>query len=117
MRLVGEILTTTKWNSKDRILEVLEEERAAMRADLPASGHATAAVRASAGFSETALIMDSVNGVNAYHTLDEVCGLLENGEADEFLKVMEEMARYIFRADRLMLDCTADESSLEEICG
>ena len=44
-----EILTTTKWNSRDRILEVLEEERAAMRADLPASGHATAAVRASAG--------------------------------------------------------------------
>ena len=117
MRLVGEILTTTKWNSKDRILEVLEEERAAMRADLPASGHATAAVRASAGFSETALIMDCVNGVNAYHTLDEVCGLLEKGEADEFLAMMEDMARYIFRADRLMLDCTADESSLEEICG
>ncbi|MER2027294.1 MAG: insulinase family protein, partial [Lachnospiraceae bacterium] len=116
MRLIGEILTTTKWSSKDRILEVLEEERAAMRADLPASGHATAAVRASSGFSETALIMDCVNGVNAYHTLDEVCGLLEKGEADEFLSVLEEMARYIFRADHLMLDCTADENSLEEIC-
>ena len=116
MRLIGEILSTTKWSSKDRILEVLEEERAAMRADLPASGHATAAVRASSGFSETALIMDCVNGVNAYHTLDEVCGLLEKGEADEFLAKLEEMARYIFRADHLMLDCTADENSLEEIC-
>jgi Zn-dependent M16 (insulinase) family peptidase len=116
MRLIGEILTNTKWNSKERILEVLEEERAAMRADLPASGHATAAVRASAGFSETALIMDCVNGVNAYHTLDEVCGLLEKGEADDFLAMLEEMAGYIFRADHLMLDCTADESSLEEIC-
>ena len=61
--------------------------------------------------------MDCVNGINAYHTLDEVCGLLEKGEADEFLKMLEEMACYIFRADHLMLDCTADESSLEEICG
>ena len=60
--------------------------------------------------------MDCVNGINAYHTLDEVCGLLEKGEADEFLKMLEEMACYIFRADHLMLDCTADESSLEEIC-
>ena len=65
MTLVTEILTSTKWDSKDRILEVLEEERAAMRADLPASGHATAAVRATACFSETSLIMDCINGRRA----------------------------------------------------
>ena len=98
-RIIGEILTKTRWNSPARVLEVLEEERAAMRADLPASGHATAAVRASAGFSKTALVMDCVNGVNAYHTLDEVCGLLEKGEADDLLKMFDEMAKYIFRAD------------------
>ena len=117
-RLVGEILTQTKWKSRERILEVLEEERAAMRADLPASGHATAAVRASAGFSETAVIMDCINGVDGYHKLDEVCDLLEKGEADDFLAMLEQMAGYIFRADHLMLDCTADEGSLDEIlCG
>ena len=115
-RLVGEILTKTRWKSRERILEVLEEERAAMRADLPASGHSTAAVRASAGFSETAVIMDSINGVNGYHTLDEVCGLLEKDGADDFMELLEQMAGYIFRADHLMLDCTADEGSLEEIC-
>ena len=116
-RLIGEILTKTRWNSPARVLEVLEEERAAMRADLPASGHATAAVRASAGFSKTALVMDCVNGINAYHTLDEVCRLLEKGEADDFLAMLEEMAQFIFRADHLMLDCTADEEGLKEICG
>ena len=114
-RLVKEILTGTRWNSKGRILEVLEEERAAMRADLPSSGHATAMIRASAGFSETSLIMDYVNGVNAYHKLDEVCGLLEKGEAAELISTLEEMARYIFRADHLMTDCTADESSISPI--
>ena len=114
-RLLEEILTATKWDGRDRILEVLEEERAAMREDLQASGHATAAVRASAGFSETALIMDYVNGVGAYHKLDEICGLLEKGESDEILAVLAEMAKYIFRADHLMTDCTADESSIGEI--
>ena len=74
--LVKEILTATKWDSRERILEVLEEERAEMRAELPSSGHATAAVRAMSCISETSLIMDCVNGVNAYRTLDEVCGLI-----------------------------------------
>ena len=114
-RLVKEIITATKWDSRARILEVLEEERAAMRADLPASGHATALVRASAGFSETSLIMDYVNGLEAYHKLDEVCGLLEKGEADELIAVLEEMTQYIFRADHLMTDCTADEESIAQI--
>ncbi len=114
-RLVKEILTGTNWNTQSRILEVLEEERAAMRADLPSSGHVTAMVRASACFSETSLIMDYVNGVNAYHKLDEVCGLLEKGEAAELIATLQEMARYIFRADHLMTDCTADESSIDLI--
>ena len=114
-RLVKEILTATKWDSRERILEVLEEERAAMRADLPSSGHVTALIRASAGFSETSLIMDYVNGLTAYRKLDEVCGLLEKGEADGLIAILEEMTQYIFRADHLITDCTADEESTEQI--
>ena len=113
--LVKEILTSTKWNSRERILEVLEEERAAMRAELPSSGHATAAVRAMSCISETSLIMDCVNGVNAYRTLDEVCGLLEKNEADDLIAMLSEMAQFIFRQNRMMVDCTADESSMAEI--
>ena len=115
MRILREILTATRWDTKDRILEVLEEERAAMRADLPASGHATAAIRAMSCFSKTALITDCVNGVNAYRKLDETCGLLEKGEADAVLTLLKEMAEYIFRADHLMTDCTADEGSIAAI--
>ena len=115
LRLVREILTTTRWDSRERILEVLEEERAAMRADLPQSGHATAAVRATACFSETSLIMDCISGVNAYHKIDEVCGLLEKNEADGILTTLKEMAAYIFRADHLMTDCTAEEDCLAAV--
>ena len=114
-RLVKEILTATRWDSRARILEVLEEERAAMRADLPATGHVTALIRASAGFSETSLIMDYVNGLNAYRKLDEVCGQLEKGESDELIATLSEMTKYIFRADHLMTDCTADEESTAQI--
>lgn len=113
--LIKEILTTTKWDNRDRILEVLEEERAAMRADLPSSGHATAAVRALSCFSETSLIMDCINGVNAYKTLDEVCGLLEKNEADDLMALLQEMAQYIFREDHMMVDCTAEESVISAV--
>ena len=114
-RIVREILTTTKWDSKDRILEVLEEERAAMRADLPASGHVTAAIRALSCISETSLIMDHVNGLNAYHKLDDVCGLLEKGEYEELISILRDMAQYIFRADHLMVDCTAEAADTAQV--
>ena len=117
MRIVREILTATKWNSRDRILEVLEEERAAMRADLPASGHVTAAVRALSCISETSLIMDYVNGLNAYHKLDEVCGKLEKGDSGELTGILTEMANYIFRADHIMVDCTADGQNIPGVAG
>ena len=113
--LVKEILTATKWDSRERILEVLEEERAEMRAELPSSGHATAAVRAMSCISETSLIMDCVNGVNAYRTLDEVCGLLEQDKADDLIAILSDMTRFIFRQDHMMVDCTADEGSISEI--
>lgn len=76
-RLVREILLTTNWNSPDRVREVLEEERAGMRAELASSGHMTAVVRATSYYSETSAIMDSVSGVDGYRTLDAICRAIE----------------------------------------
>ena len=139
--LVSEILLHTKWNSRDRIREVLEEERAGMQAELPAAGHATALMRARSYYSKTSMIMESFSGITGYRTLGEICrvmgsaarqpqrtdpsadasdpapaaGLPVAENPDEIMEILAQMAAYIFRQDRLMMDCTAQEQDLPRI--
>ncbi len=114
--LVREILLKTDYNMPGRILEVLEEERAGMRAGLSSAGHATAAQRAVAYISESAAIMDLVSGLGAYDTLDRTCRALSDpDEAKKLCDDLREMAKAIFRADNLTFDCTACEEDIPEI--
>ncbi|MDO5133425.1 MAG: insulinase family protein, partial [Eubacteriales bacterium] len=120
LSLVREILMTTNYRMPARILEVLEEERAGMRAGLASAGHATAAQRALSYISYPGYVMDRISGVEAYRTLDETCAGLADPEAcaaraQELSALLEEMAGAIFRADNLLFDCTATEEDIPEI--
>ena len=103
------------------MVEMLEEERAGMRAELAGAGHATAAVRALSYFSATAAIMDQVSGIEEYRTVDRVCtDLMQEGEAGEkaaadLSRVLAEMAACIFCRDNLIIDDTAGREDLAEI--
>ncbi|MBQ6590497.1 MAG: insulinase family protein [Lachnospiraceae bacterium] len=114
--LVRQILLRTNYNMPDRILEVLEEERAGMRAGMSSSGHATAAQRALSYISENSAIMDLISGLGAYETLDRTCEKLSgSGQAEELCADLADMARAIFRTDNLTFDCTACEEDIPEI--
>ncbi|MDO5475704.1 MAG: insulinase family protein [Eubacteriales bacterium] len=122
LALVGEILMTTDYRMPARILEVLEEERAGMRAAMTSAGHATALQRALSYLSEPGAIMDRVTGLGAYETLDETCASLlaykenENaGQEPGLCVLLQEMAAAVFRSDNLTFDCTACEEDLPAI--
>ena len=120
-KLTKEILLHTKWDSIDRIREVLEEERAGLRAELPAAGHMTAAVRATAGISETSALMDRVSGVESFRKLDEVCGALSGARSEEagraLVAILQAMAKEIFRGEAFMADYIAAEEMAGDIAG
>ena len=116
MELVSEMILRTDFSDRERILEILEEERAAMKAEMPAAGHATAMTRALSYISETYALLDEISGVSAYQTLDGVCDMLgsEDGEGssfEQFKALMEEITSYIFCKQRLIFDITAVEES------
>lgn len=114
--LVREILMTTEYHMPQRVLEVLEEERAGMRAAMASAGHATAAQRALSYLSENAALMDMISGLGAYDTLDAVCTAIEDpAEAEKLCAQLQRMSKAIFRADNLIFDCTACEEDLPEI--
>ena len=113
IRLIREILMTTNYNMPERILEVLEEERAGMRAGMASAGHATAAQRSLSYLTKAGVIMDMVAGLEAYRTLDKVCS--EPDSIQDLCILLQEMAAMIFRADNLTFDCTACEEDIPEI--
>ena len=81
--LIAEILTDSDFTKIDRIREVLEEERAGMRAQMPASGHVTASNRAQSYYSKSAAIIDLVSGITAYHLIDDLCEMLAGKNVNE----------------------------------
>ena len=114
--LVREILLKTNYNMPERILEVLEEERAGMRAGMSSSGHATAAQRALSYISLPAAIMDLISGLGAYDKLDSICNAMADpAEARKLCRDLQEMAAAVFRADNMTFDCTACEEDIPEI--
>ena len=118
--LVREVLMHTNYNMPARILEVLEEERAGMRAGMASAGHATAAQRSLSYLTQAGVIMDMLSGLGGYETLDTTCNKLSDEKdgaqaAEELIQTLQGMAAMIFRADNLTFDCSACEEDLPEI--
>ncbi|MBR2730276.1 MAG: insulinase family protein [Lachnospiraceae bacterium] len=116
LRLLREILLSTNYNMPTRILEVLEEERAGMRAGMASAGHATAAQRAMSYLSRPAALMDLISGLSSYEMLDRTCAGLKNMEESvELCSLLQEMAVAIFTVDNMTFDCTASPEDIPEI--
>ena len=73
LELAEEILLHTSFADSDRIREVLEEECASMKADLPAAGHSTAVMRAASYLSSCGKTVDDLAGIGAYRNLQSIC--------------------------------------------
>ncbi len=112
--LLEEILVKGRWEEKDRLREILEEERSSMKSDLLSAGHTTAANRASAYLNASSAIIEDMGGIGAYRLL---CGILENydTEADKVLKVLKEIAACMYCLDNLTVDITAPKDLQETV--
>lgn len=110
LQLAEELLLRTDFSDTDRIREVLEEERASMKAELPSSGHLTAMMRASAGLSRSAAIMDELAGIGAYRLLDELC---RNFDAvkDELAAKLQRVSLAVLQKSRFFADLTAEKEA------
>lgn len=111
--LAEEILMRTRFDDRERVLEVLQEELSSMKEELQASGHATAVMRASSYLSPQGRIEDDIAGIGAYDTLKMLC--------DEFdtmwpmlQKDMEALTDAILSPDRLSIEITARKEEMEK---
>lgn len=110
--LLEEIMTRSKFDDEERILEILEELKSRMQGSMTSGGHALAAIRAMSYFSETAAVSELVNGIPCYRLLEELTADFE-GRKKELIEKLDELTRSIFRPENLMVDVTATEEGYE----
>lgn len=110
--LMTEIMTASKFTDENRILEILEELKSIMQANLLSSGHTFAAVRAMSYFSETAAVSELVNGLPCYRMLEQLTADFDANKKDLIGKLVE-LTKCIFRPENLLIDMTATKEGFE----
>lgn len=112
--IMEELLLETDFRDKKRLLEILEETKSKLEANLQGSGHAAAQLRAASYFSKTAYIEEHIRGIAFYKQLDE---LIKNYEtkAEELIKDLQELVQKICRPENFCVDYTGTKEGLDEV--
>ncbi len=113
-KLVKEIIMSSKFDDGKRMHELIAELKSQKQANMMSAGHLVAVMRALSYLSEVATIADSVSGIPFYRLLEESDKNFD-GCRDELIGKLEELTRYIFRPENLMVDYTAQKEGLAGI--
>ncbi len=110
--LMKEIIFTTKYDSADRIREIIDELISRNQESMIGSGHLVALHRAMSYVSESAAISEVLSGLDAYRLTDDVAKNYDE-KKDQLIGILEELASYIFVKNNIMFDFTGSEQEYE----
>ena len=114
MELIEEILFTSKLSDKKRLKEIIAETRAAMKDDLLANGHTTAAGRATAYISKIGVVKELTEGVDYYMYLSDLDDHFEE-RYEELAADLQEVLGQLLRRDSLLVNFTSDKKPEETL--
>lgn len=112
--IMGELLLETDFTDKKRLLEILEETKSKLEANLQSSSHAAAELRAASYFNKTAYIEEQLRGIAFYKKLDKLIKDFD-AKSDELIGNLQELVRNICKKEAFMADYTGTKEGLEEI--
>lgn len=112
--IMEELLLETDFTDKKRLLEILEETKSKLEANLQSSGHAAAELRAASYFNKTAYIEEQLRGIAFYKKLDKLIKDFD-AKSDELIGNLQELVRNICKKQAFMADYTGTKEGLEEI--
>jgi Zn-dependent M16 (insulinase) family peptidase len=98
--------------------EILDEKKSHMESDLQAAGHRAAVLRASAGFSKSALITELLSGITGYRLTKKYAEKYDEAAHKELTDNLYELMKYLFRKENLLVSYTAasrDYGDVEEM--
>lgn len=112
--LAEEIMTKSDYTDEKRLYELVAEARSCKQASMMSAGHSLAAGRAMAYFSKPAMVLEHINGIPFYRLLENLEKDFE-GRKGELMANLQQVVRYIFRPENLLVDYTAQAEGLAGI--
>lgn len=114
MRLIEEILLTSKLTDEKRLYEILGEVKSRLQVGLSSSGHQVASTRAMSYFSRTSYYQDATSGIACYRVIADYESNFEAKKA-ELIERLERLVRRIFTKDRLMVSITCEKDDFAAV--
>lgn len=110
--LVEEILTTSRFDEKARLLNILQRVKADLEDSLETSGHSSALTRLQAMTTETARIAEELEGIAYY---DHVCALLADFDAvfEDYSQALTDLQAKFWSSQDVTVSLTAEASDQE----
>jgi hypothetical protein len=110
MELIEEILFTSKIDDKKRLKEIIAETRSALKNDMVASGHVTAAGRAISYISPIGVVKELTEGLDYYNYISDLDDNFDeryDGLCTSLKLVLEE----VLNADSLLVSYTGKQDA------
>jgi len=116
LELIREILHTSRITDTKRLHEIVMEGRSRMQGFMMSAGHTVAASHALSYTSEFDLAKEIITGMQFYYFLADLEEHFDE-KKDEVAARLEEVSKWIFRKDRLMLDVIGTKKELDALRG
>ena len=114
IELIREFMFDTLFTDKKRIREIVRQEISRLSMQMMQAGNAVAALRATAQFSEEAVLNDGYSGVAYYRYLKALDEDFDN-RIDEAIADFESIRRLMFRKGTLLISTTGDKTALSQV--
>lgn len=112
--LMEEIITSTELDDYKRIKEIIAEYKSGMQASMMSASHVMASGRAIASISDIAAISEKISGFDYYKFIDDIDKNFET-KKEEVSEKLRSCIEFLFRKNRMMVDCTATSEVKEEV--
>ncbi len=108
--ILKEIITSSKLDDEARLLEILGENKSQRQMTLMGRGHVSALNRALSYIRSASYYNELVNGISQYQFVEDLC-LNFNLKKNEVVKNLNEVVKYIFRKENLIISYTGTNDS------
>ena len=113
-KLMREVLVNTRFDNKERLLEIIREMKALMESSISGDGHRVAYGRLLAHLSNAEHFEEKARGLTFYHF---VCDIEKNWATmqDETVALLKEAYAFLANRNRLVVGLTVDKEATQEV--
>lgn len=114
VRLVKEILMTSKISDEKRLYEILAQLKSRMQVGLSTSGDSVASTRAASYFSRAAYYQDATSGIECYRVIAAYESEFGT-KKKELIEKLTALTKRIFTPERMMVSITCEEKDFAAV--